>query len=54
MKETMVVRKKQAAELRRMAETAKEVERERKLVALADKWDEEARQLEVTPSSPTT
>jgi hypothetical protein len=40
------VRKKQAAELRRMAETTKEVERERKLRVLADKWDEEALQLE--------
>jgi hypothetical protein len=48
MRERIVVRKKQAAELRRMAKTAKEVERERKLVALADKWDEEARQLEET------
>jgi hypothetical protein len=47
MKETIIVaRNKQAAELRRMAETAKEVERERKLAALADRWDEEARQLE--------
>jgi hypothetical protein len=48
MKETMiVVRKKQAAELRRMAETAKEVERQRKFLALADRWDEEARQLKI-------
>jgi hypothetical protein len=48
MKQTIIVRTKQAAELRRMAETAKEVERERKLVALADRSDEEARQLEGT------
>ena len=48
MKETIiVVRKKQAAELRRMAETAKEVERGRKFLALADRWDEEARQLKI-------
>jgi hypothetical protein len=46
MKQTIVVRKKQAAELRRMAETTNEVERERKLRILADRWDEEARHLE--------
>jgi hypothetical protein len=46
MKETMIVRKKQAAELRRMAETAREAERERKLLVLAERWDEEARHLE--------
>jgi hypothetical protein len=45
MKEVMIVRKKRAAQLRRMAETAQEVERQRKLLALADKWDEEAGQL---------
>jgi hypothetical protein len=48
MKETMIVRKKQAAELRRMAETAREAERERKLLVLADRWDEDARRLEET------
>jgi hypothetical protein len=37
MKQSIIVRKKQAAELRRMAETTKEVERERKLRVLADK-----------------
>jgi hypothetical protein len=46
MKEVMIVRKKRAAQLRRMAETAQEAERQRKLLALADKWDEEAGQLE--------
>jgi hypothetical protein len=46
MKQSIIVRKKQAAELRRMAETTKEVERERKLRVLADKWDEEGLQLE--------
>jgi hypothetical protein len=46
MKEAIIVRKKQAAELRRMAETAREAERERKLLVLAERWDEEARHLE--------
>jgi hypothetical protein len=46
MKEATIVRQKQAAELRRMAKTTKEVEREKKLLALADAWDEEARRLE--------
>jgi hypothetical protein len=48
MKEAIIVRKKQAAELRRMAETAREAERERKLLVLADRWDEDARRLEET------
>ena len=47
MKQTMVVvRERQTVELRRMAETAKEVERERKLLALADVWEEDAQRLE--------
>ena len=46
MKQKIIVRKKQAAELRRMAEAAKEVERERKLLALADVWEEDAQRLE--------
>jgi hypothetical protein len=46
MRDAILVRRKQAAELRRMAETAKEVERERKLHHLADVRDEEARRLE--------
>jgi hypothetical protein len=52
MKDAILKRKKQAADFRRMAEMAKEVERERKLLLLADKWDEEARQLEDTPTRP--
>ena len=53
MKQTMVVvRERQTVDLRRMAEAAIEVERGRKLLALADKWDEEARQLEETLDGP--
>jgi hypothetical protein len=46
MKEAIIVRKRQAAELRRMAKTAREAEREGKLLVLAERWDEEARHLE--------
>jgi hypothetical protein len=46
MKEAAIVGQKQAAELRRMAKTTREAEREKKLLALADAWDEESRRLE--------
>jgi hypothetical protein len=39
-------RRTRAAEFRRMAQIASEAERERKLLALADRWEDEARQLE--------
>jgi hypothetical protein len=42
----IIERRTRAAELRRMAETASEAERERKLLALADRWEDEARELE--------
>jgi len=47
MKDATVVRKKaQAAEFRRMAERAKESERERKLLALAELLEDDAIRLE--------
>jgi hypothetical protein len=46
MKEAAIVGQKQAAELRRIAKTTREAEREKKLLALADAWDEESRRLE--------
>jgi hypothetical protein len=39
----MVMRKVRTAELRRMAEMANAVERQRKLLVRADRWDEGAR-----------
>jgi hypothetical protein len=42
MKEAAIVRQKQVAELRRMAKTTREAERERKLLALAHEWDEKS------------
>jgi hypothetical protein len=44
MKEAAIVGQKQAAELRRIAKTTREAEREKKL--LADAWDEKSRRLE--------
>jgi hypothetical protein len=52
MKEAIIIRKMQSADLRRMAETAKEAERERKLRILADMRDEETRRLEETLDRP--
>jgi hypothetical protein len=52
MREAIIVRKKLAADdLRRMAKTAKEAERERKLLFLADTWEDEARRIETTDDS---
>jgi len=45
MNETTIVHEKLAAELRRLAKKAKDAERERKMLALANEW-EGARQLE--------
>ena len=36
MNETTIIREKQAGELRRLAKTTREAERERKMLALAD------------------
>jgi hypothetical protein len=52
MKEAIIASKKQAAVFRRMAETAKDVERERKLLVLADRSEEAARRLEETLERP--
>jgi hypothetical protein len=42
------IRNVEEPDFRRMAETANEVERQRKLFVLADTWDEDARRLEET------
>jgi hypothetical protein len=52
MREAIALRKKfTAGDLRRMAETAKEPERERKLLFLADRWEDEASRTETTERS---
>jgi hypothetical protein len=52
MNETTIVRNKLAAELRRLAKTTKDAERERKMLALANEW-EDVRQLKETATSST-
>ncbi len=47
MKETTIIRQKQAAGLRRLAKTTREAERERKILALADEWENPTRPEEV-------
>ena len=48
MKEAIVVRRKQAVDFRRLAEKTEDAERQRKLLALAARHDEEAMRLEAT------